>query len=146
MNQTAPILVEISPGELFDKITVLEVKLQRISDPRKLRNIRTELAVLEEVRDRSIWDDAELRRLTAELRAVNADLYDVIDEIYRREAAGDEWERFVELARSVYRLNDRRALLKRTLNERLGSRLIEEKGHAIGPEGNTSRQPVANGR
>jgi len=132
VNQPKPVMVEIAPGELFDKITVLQVKTERIQDPAKLAHILLELQVLEEAQGRSVPSSAELDELVRSLRQVNGELYDVVGAIYDREKRGDTWERFVELARSVYRINDRRALLKRKINLLLGSRLIEEKGHDIG--------------
>jgi len=131
MIPAKPILVEISPGELFDKLTVLQVKLDRISEPVKLEHIRVELAVLEEARDAAIAGTPELDDLVCQLRSVNAELYDVIDNIYACARAGRSTEHFVDLARSVYHFNDRRALLKRKINLLLSSRLMEEKGHSI---------------
>ena len=125
------LLVEVSAGELFDKITVLEVKARRISDPAKLKNVVTELRSLEEARDRAIAPSTALSSLVDELRAVNSELFQVIEGIYSCEAAGDLGPRFVSLARAVYRLNDRRALLKREINLMLNSRLVEEKAHPL---------------
>lgn len=130
MSDPIPILIEVSPGELLDKIAVLEIKRDRISDPAKLRNILTELAVLVAARDRAVTaGDAKLLDLSAELRSANEALWDIIDEIYQCETVADFGPRYVQLARSVYRENDRRALAKRKINELLGSRLIEEKAH-----------------
>ena len=127
-----PILVEISPGELLDKITVLRIKTRRIGDPAKLAHIRADLALLEKAYREAVEPSRELDGLIGGLEAVNGELYDMIDAIYACERAGEPPERFVALARSVYRFNDRRALLKRKINLLLGSRLVEEKGHAIG--------------
>jgi hypothetical protein len=121
------VTVEISPGELLDKITVLEIKRERIADAAKLENVLFELGLLEASRDRAMLPLAELAGLTAELRSVNEALWQVEDELREHERAGDFGARFIELARSVYRKNDCRAALKRQINERLGSRLIEEK-------------------
>src|SRR5205807_2578229 len=82
MIQAKPVLVEISPGELFDKITVLEVKMQRIFDAVKLRHIRNELLVLERARRESVAPCQALDLLVADLRRVNGELYDIIDRIY----------------------------------------------------------------
>ena len=125
-----PVRVEVPAGELIDKITILGIKSDRLSDPDKLRNVRTELATLEAARDAALPESAALTALTAELRGVNETLWGVEDEIRLCERDGDFGERFVALARSVYRHNDRRAALKRRINELLGSRLVEEKGYA----------------
>jgi hypothetical protein len=124
------ITTEIGPGELIDKITILEIKAERIEDPAKRANVRNELHLLNGTRDRAIAGSPELDRLTADLRVVNERLWDVEDSIRNCERARDFGLAFIELARSVYRLNDRRAMLKRAINERLGSRLIEEKSYA----------------
>jgi hypothetical protein len=122
-----PILVEIAPGELLDKITILEIKAERITDADKLHNVRTELAALRAVRDRAIPASTGLEELTAGLRQVNETLWDVEDAIRLCDRNGDFGERFVVLARSVYRHNDRRTALKRRINELLGSAIREEK-------------------
>jgi len=124
-----PINVEISPGELIDKITILQIKRERIADQAKLENVVSELAMLEASRDRAIEPSDELAGLTAELRSVNEALWQVEDELRKCERAGDFGPRFIELARSVYVRNDRRASLKRQINEWLGSRLMEEKSY-----------------
>jgi tetratricopeptide (TPR) repeat protein len=125
-----PLLVEVPPGELIDKITILEIKARRIGEAAKLAHVRVELEALTAARDCSLPRSAELDRLTEGLRAVNEVLWDVEDAIRLCERDGDFGERFVELARSVYCHNDRRAALKRQVNELLGSRLIEEKSYA----------------
>jgi len=125
------ILVEVSAGELVDKISILRVKEEQIEAPEKLAHVRTELRVLEAVRQQALPRTPALQALSAELMAVNKELFAVIDGIYRCEARGDLGPSFVELARSVYRLNDRRALLKRRINLLVGSRLIEEKAHDL---------------
>jgi chromosome segregation ATPase len=124
-----PITVEVSAGELIDKITILQIKSARITDAAKLENVRRELAALEAARDRAIPRSEELDRLTAELRALNEALWEIEDEIRLCERRQDFGPRFVELARSVYRTNDRRSACKRRLNDLLGSRLVEEKAY-----------------
>ena len=128
--RTPSVTEAIAPGELLDKITILELKAERIGDQEKLRNVRAELAVLAEARDRSIFDLEGLRELTCELKGINESLWAIEDEIRACEQPGDFGPRFIELARSVYRQNDRRAAVKRRINERLGSRLLEEKSYA----------------
>jgi tetratricopeptide (TPR) repeat protein len=127
-----PVVVEVSPGELLDKISILQIKSERIAGEDKLRNVRRELAVLAEARDRAVPESAELAGLAGDLKAVNEALWEVEDEVRRCEHAGDFGPRFVELARSVYRHNDRRAALKRRINDLLGSGLKEEKSYAGG--------------
>jgi hypothetical protein len=130
MNSTAePILVEIAPGDLIDKITILEIKRERMTDAAKLRNVRAELAALTAARDCAVRSSEALAELTAELKAVNESLWQVEDDIRLCEKAADFGRRFVELARSVYAWNDRRAALKRRINELLGSRFREEKDY-----------------
>jgi tetratricopeptide (TPR) repeat protein len=121
--------VPISPGELLDKITILRIKSERIAEPARLAHVRGELAGLEEARERCLPADAELARLTAELKAVNEVLWEVEDAIRLCEREGDFGPRFVELARSVYRRNDERASLKRRINERLQASFSEQKAY-----------------
>ncbi len=133
IGQAAPvaeILVPIAPGELIDKITILEIKMEHIRDTAKLANVRTELAELTAIRNRCLPYSAEVARLTEALKAVNETLWQIEDALRTCERMQEFGPRFIQLARSVYQQNDRRALLKRQINERLGSRLIEEKSYA----------------
>jgi len=124
-----PITTEISPGELFDKITILELKNERITDPAKLANVRLMLEDLERTRDANLPASAELADLVAELYLVNGRIWDAEDALRQAERRKDFGAEFIEMARSVYRENDRRAALKRQIDERLGSRLVEEKSY-----------------
>ena len=124
-----PVLVEIAPGELMDKITILEIKRARITQADKLRNVQVELATLEEARAASLPTSESLQRLTDQLRQVNEALWVIEDDIRLCEKAGEFGPRFVELARSVYHQNDKRAALKRQINDLLGSKIIEEKSY-----------------
>jgi hypothetical protein len=126
---TRPILVEIAPGELIDKITILEIKAERIEGADKRANVSVELATLGEARAAAIPPDGEIDRLTAELKTVNEALWEIEDDIRDCDRDGDFGPRFVELARAVYRTNDRRAGLKKAINLHLGSRLVEEKSY-----------------
>ena len=131
------ILVPVSPGELLDKITILRIKAQRISDAAKLRNIESELDQLT-----SIWresgcagqpDSEPGRALAADeraLQAVNEKLWDIEDRIREKELAQRFDGEFIELARAVYLSNDERAAIKKRINVRLGSRIVEEKSYA----------------
>ncbi len=125
-----PIVLEIGAGELVDKLTILEVKAERIRDPEKLSHVRAELAVVQTAYAGSIRASAELDELARELKSVNERLWDVEDEIRLCERDGDFGPHFVELAREVYRRNDHRAALKRRFNQLLGSHLVEEKSYA----------------
>jgi len=122
--------VEVSVGEVIDKITILEIKDQRIADPAKLANVRTELATLNAALAEALTPSAELDRLRSELFAINAALWDIEDDIRTCEMAGDFGPRFIELARAVYVTNDRRANVKKQINLAVGSRLVEEKSYA----------------
>lgn len=125
--QMAPITVEIAAGELLDKLTILQIRSERVTDVEKLRNIRRELVVLLAARDRSLKITPELDTLTGQLKAVNEHLWDIENAIRSCEADRDFGPRFIDLARAVYRTNDRRADLKRQINELVGSPLVEEK-------------------
>jgi Flp pilus assembly protein TadD len=122
--------VEVAPGELIDKITILEIKAERLTDPDRLGNVRTDLVALRAARTGAVPPSPRLAKLTADLREVNAALWRIEDDIRVCERRQDFGPRFIELARSVYRTNDRRAALKRQINELLGSGLVEEKSYA----------------
>jgi tetratricopeptide (TPR) repeat protein len=129
-GQRVQLQIPISVGELFDKITILEIKAARIADPTKLRNVTHELELLREVEGRLPVSGKEEERLVGELRHVNEMLWDVEDMIRACEARQDFGAEFVALARSVYRHNDRRAELKKLLSALHGSELVEEKSYA----------------
>jgi len=126
----AELLVPISPGELIDKITILEIKSQRITDPAKLANVRTELAMLKETWSASAWSAIDIGAEWSGLRDVNAQLWDIEDRIRDKERESQFDAVFVELARAVYVTNDERAAIKRRINTKLGSVLVEEKSYA----------------
>jgi hypothetical protein len=121
--------VPVSVGEVVDKVTILEIKSDRISDEAKLRNIRAELDQLRPMVSGGVFDSAEVTALFDGLRAVNGELWDIEDNIRAEEAAGRLGDRFVELARAVYVTNDRRAELKKKINLATGSDLVEEKSY-----------------
>ena len=122
--------VPIGPGELIDKITILEIKAAQLSSAEKLANVRAELTALVAARDAAIDASPDLARLTEALKSVNATLWQVEDQIRDCERAGDFGPRFVDLARSVYRTNDERAALKRQINNLLEADIVEEKSYA----------------
>ncbi|MGB6086597.1 DUF6165 family protein [Parvibaculum sp.] len=128
-QEAKPILIEVGPGELIDKITILRIKSERMSDEAKLANVRHELAVLEAARNANLEDSAELRRLEEGLKAVNEALWVIEDDIRQCEADKDFGPTFIELARSVYKQNDKRAALKKEINLLTGSRIVEEKSY-----------------
>ena len=124
------LMVPISPGELVDKITILEIKSQRMSDATKLANVRTELKLLT-----ATWRASEFASIDVDadwkaLRAVNEQLWDIEDRIRDKERAAAFDAGFIELARAVYVTNDERAAIKKRINTRLGSTLVEEKSYA----------------
>jgi alpha-mannosidase len=124
------IRVDVSPGELIDKITILELKLERIGDPAKVANVRLEHDVLMEVYAREVVESVALRALTERLKSINAALWEIEDHIREHERAKKFDAEFVTLARSVYRTNDERSAVKRAINELLASKIIEEKSYA----------------
>ncbi len=124
-----PLLVPISVGELLDKISILEIKAAALADPAKQANVARELAALEAVRAREVAAMPELAALYVELKSANQALWQIEDEIREHERGGQFDERFIELARNIYRTNDRRAVLKRRINELTGSEIVEEKSY-----------------
>lgn len=128
-TRSLAVSVEISPGELIDKITILEIKARRLSDPGQKFNVTTELEALVRARDASLPAIEALDDLTDRLREINEDLWAVEDDLRGCEARGDFGPGFVALARAVYQLNDGRAAVKRRINLLLGSRLMEEKSY-----------------
>ena len=127
---TTTIMTAIAPGELIDKITILRIKSERISDEAKLKNIRTELDILQKTQAEEVPQSAEMARLEGELNTVNEALWDIEDDIRDCERAKDFGEEFIRLARAVYITNDKRAALKKEINLLLGSTIVEEKSYA----------------
>jgi tetratricopeptide (TPR) repeat protein len=126
---SGPLTIEVAPGELIDKISILEIKSERITDPGKLLHVREELAALAAARDKVMTPSTALTKMAGELKEVNESLWQVEDKIRDCERRQDFGAGFTELARLVYRHNDRRAALKRRINELLGSRIVEEKSY-----------------
>jgi hypothetical protein len=125
----ARIEVQVSAGELVDKVTILEIKSERIADTAKLANVRRELAGLTAIVGPLLAANPALAPLKSSLRAVNETLWRIEDDIRDCERRKDFGPPFVELARNVYRTNDRRATLKREIDTLLGSELVEEKSY-----------------
>ncbi|MGB5621759.1 MAG: DUF6165 family protein [Gammaproteobacteria bacterium] len=124
------IRVPVSVGELVDKLTILEIKSERITRAGALANVRRELERLTRIWENSVLSDQDIDEARAELKAVNEALWDIEDRIREKERAVDFGPEFIELARSVYTQNDRRAAIKRRINMESGSELIEEKSYA----------------
>ncbi len=127
---TKTLSVPISPGELLDKISILEIKSERIADPNKRHNVERELDLLTGLWHATSLETADVTAQRAELKRINESLWDTEDAIRDCERNDDFGDRFVELARAVYRTNDRRAEIKREINHLLGSNIIEEKSYA----------------
>ena len=123
------ISVPVAFGELIDKITILEIKSERIRDSAKLVNVRLELDLLNETWYADAASRVDIAPERAALRAVNEALWDIEDEIRLKERAKAFDDAFVELARAVYVRNDERAAIKRAINLKLGSTLVEEKSY-----------------
>jgi hypothetical protein len=123
------ISVPISPGELLDKITILRIKSARMQDAAKLVNVRRELQLLEQTWRAALPAGLDLRTEEQALEAVNARLWDVEDLLRDQEAEKRFDAKFIELARAVYFTNDERAAIKKRINVRLGSALVEEKSY-----------------
>lgn len=123
------ILVPISPGELLDKITILRIKSARMTDAAKLANVRVELAELEKTWRAAVGAEADVSEDERALQAVNERLWVIEDDIRDKERAQAFDARFIELARAVYIENDERAAIKKRVNVKLGSRIVEEKSY-----------------
>ena len=123
------IRVPISPGELLDKITILQIKSERISDPDKVANVRTELDMLNQVWADAVEADDLIDALTVELKSINEALWEIEDDIRDEERNKRFGDRFIELARAVYVTNDQRAEAKKKVNLHLNSTIVEEKSY-----------------
>jgi transcriptional regulator of nitric oxide reductase len=123
------IQVPVSPGEVLDKITILEIKSERMNDPEKVANVQIELALLKEIWNAAIRDTDVIRSLHAQLKEINEALWEIEDDIRDKERVREFDDRFIELARAVYFTNDRRSKIKKELNLHLGSEIIEEKSY-----------------
>ena len=121
--------IPVSPGEVLDKITILEIKCERMSDPEKVANVKVELALLQETWADSVSEDSVINNWHAQLKEINQVLWKIEDDIRAKERTGEFDERFIELARSVYFTNDRRAKIKQDINLHLGSAIVEEKSY-----------------
>ncbi len=123
------ILVPISPGELIDKITILQIKSERMTDAAKVANVRIELDLLQDTWRKSPHAQQDISAEWSALKAINEKLWVVEDDIRDKERAKSFDQQFIELARAVYVINDERAAVKRQINTKLGSRIVEEKSY-----------------
>jgi len=123
------IKIQISPGELIDKFTILDIKLDRIKEKDKIQNIRKEHKILKRHIEKNLPQSKRLGMLTSKLKTINKNLWDIEDQIRICERKGDFKKKFITLARSVYQKNDLRSSYKREINEMLGSEILEEKSY-----------------
>jgi hypothetical protein len=121
--------VEISIGEFFDKLTILEIKRSRIEDPAKLENIDREMKELNRLLEKSPFTRQDVSDEVDELKALNEKLWVVEDELRDKESQKTFDDAFIQLARAVYQNNDRRFEIKTAINRKLGSDFIEEKSY-----------------
>ena len=127
---TTEIRVPISPGELIDKITILEIKSERMTDAKKVANVKLELSMLLATWKESDYSKVDIAAEWKGLREINLKLWIIEDDIRDKERDKQFDARFIELARAVYVINDERAAIKRVINEKLGSKIVEEKSYA----------------
>ena len=123
------ILAEISAGELIDKITILEIKKEKISNKEKLIEVDKELVSLNETLKKSINDENKIMSFKNDLKNINLKLWDIEDGKRSAEKNNKFDEKFIQLARNVYKFNDERAKIKLTINNILGSNIKEVKSH-----------------
>ena len=128
-NKLDIILAEISAGELIDKITILEIKKIKISNKEKLNDIEKELSSLNVTMKKSIPDQNLIKDLIVTLKEINLKLWDIEDGKRTAEKENNFGEKFVELARNVYKFNDERAKIKLAINNTLGSNIKEVKSY-----------------
>jgi hypothetical protein len=124
------IKVELAYGELLDKITILQIKSERITDESKLSNVNKELGLLNDLWKLDKKSSVDIANEFTALKDINEKIWDIEDDIRDKERVKKFDEQFIELARSVYFSNDKRAEIKRAINLKLGSELIEEKSYA----------------
>lgn len=124
------ITISISPGELLDRLVILEIKSERMTDPAKRANVVSECSTLAPLAADILSDNRDVIDLKGQLRTVNETLWEIEDTIRDHERRGDFGPGFISLARAVYHTNDQRAAIKRAVNDRLGSAIVEEKSYA----------------
>ncbi len=124
------IKIEISSGEFVDRLSILEIKNERTQDPTRLENINRELCLLRDLWVADPGAAIDIQTEWAQMKSINEKLWDIEDDIRNRERTRCFDEEFIRLARAVYYTNDERVEVKRRLNEKLGSALVEEKSYA----------------
>ncbi len=128
-NKIDKILAEISAGELFDKITILEIKRAKISNKEKANDIEKELSSLNETVNKYIPNQSSISKYIDDLKNINLKLWDIEDGKRAAEKNNEFGEKFIELARNVYKFNDERAKIKLAINTTLGSNIKEVKSY-----------------
>jgi hypothetical protein len=123
-------LIPISWGELFDKITILQIKLENLQDKNALKNVKNEHDELFKIYNNNFLENENAKRLLVDLKNINKRLWNIEDDIRDKERHKTFDEEFIELARSVYITNDERSRIKRNINNTFGSQLIEEKSYS----------------
>lgn len=129
MSGPLSVMIPVSLGELADKLTILGIKRARLKDPERLQNVEREYRLLMDRWSAGAPDDPELSELRDALRAVNESLWQIEEDIRDHERRGDFGPEFVKLARAVYRNNDSRSAIKRKINQRFNSEIVEEKSY-----------------
>ena len=122
--------IPVSWGELFDKVTILQIKLENLKTKSALRNVKKEYDQLFTIFDHNFSENANAKQLMTDLKLVNQKLWDIEDRIRDKERSKTFDEDFIELARRVYFTNDDRSRIKRNINDTFGSELVEEKSYA----------------
>ena len=123
-------LIPISWGELFDKLTILKIKLTKLKDKNALWNVKTEHDQLIKIYNKNFLQNSNAKLLISDLKRINEKLWDIEDKIREKERNKTFDEEFIELARNVYMTNDQRSSIKRNINEIFGSKIIEEKSYS----------------
>jgi hypothetical protein len=121
--------VPISLGELIDKITILRIKFNKINSNEAQKNIRLELEKLEQILNKTMLIDSNLKNFEIKLSNINQSLWDIEDQLREKEKEKNFDKKFISLARMVYFKNDERAKIKRMINKSFGSELVEEKSY-----------------
>ena len=128
-NKLDKILAEISAGELIDKITILEIKKVKITNKEKLVDVEKELSSLNQTLKKFIPNESSIKKYISDLKEINLKLWDIEDRKRLAEKNNDFGEQFIELARNVYKFNDKRAKIKFAINNTLGSNIKEVKSY-----------------
>ena len=123
-------LIPISWGELFDKITILEIKIENLQEKNALKNVETEYDQLNKIYNSKFFEDNNAKLFMTSLKQINKKLWDIEDKIRDKEKTKKFDKEFIELARNVYFTNDERSRIKRNINETFGSKIIEEKSYS----------------